>query len=224
MDMRIAGSGTIPAGEYDKVSISGSGRLYGKVRCVSFSASGSSKGEDIECAEMFKISGSSAFAGEIRAKRICVSGSLKVGAGKMDKAEQKSRESGIKGEELSVSGSLKVEGDVEAVNAKIVGGLHCDAVIKAENLVLQADKVMNVGGVIGKKVFAKRKKISIFHKRRVMVSNAIEGDELHLEYVTCPRVTGRAVYIGKGCTIDLVQYTEKIEAHKKTKVGKAEKI
>ena len=53
IDMRISGSGNIPSGEYNKVSVSGSGHLIGKVRCVSFFSSGSSKGEDIECIENF---------------------------------------------------------------------------------------------------------------------------------------------------------------------------
>lgn len=30
MDMRISGSGTVPAGEYNHVSVSGSGRLVGR--------------------------------------------------------------------------------------------------------------------------------------------------------------------------------------------------
>ena len=76
IDMRISGSGNIPSGEYNKVSVSGSGHLVGKVRCVSFSSSGSSKGEDIECIENFKVSGSSHFSGNIEAADVKVSGSL----------------------------------------------------------------------------------------------------------------------------------------------------
>ena len=41
MDMRISGSSTMPGGEYDRVSISGSGTVQGDLRCQSLSCSGS---------------------------------------------------------------------------------------------------------------------------------------------------------------------------------------
>ena len=34
MDMKISGSGSIPAGEYDVIKISGSGNIGGKVKCT----------------------------------------------------------------------------------------------------------------------------------------------------------------------------------------------
>ena len=194
MDMRIAGKGNVPSGEYNAIKLRGSGRLYGKVRCVCFKASGSSKGETIECAEGFNVSGSSSFTENIKAK------------------------------DLRVYGSLKVGGDMEAENAKIVGGFHCKGLLNAENITLQADTLMSVGSIGGSNIFTKRKAVSFTMGRRVVVETCIEGDNLNLSYVTCPRVTGRVVVIGKGCKIDLVQYSEEIKIHRKAKIGKVEKI
>ena len=194
MDMRIAGKGNVPSGEYEKIKLSGSGQLYGKVRCVIFKASGSSKGESIECAETFKVSGSTYFSENIKAK------------------------------ELRIFGSLKVDGDVEAEYAKIVGGFHCKGLLNAENITLQADTVMSVGSIGGSNIFTKRKAVSFTMGRRAVVETCIEGDNLNLSYVTCPRVTGRVVVIGKGCKIELVQYSEEIKIHRKAKIGKVEKI
>ncbi len=51
--MNISGSGHIPAGEYnEKVSISGSGKIDGNLRCLGLSCAGSVHGcGEIECAE-----------------------------------------------------------------------------------------------------------------------------------------------------------------------------
>jgi hypothetical protein len=58
----------------------------------------------------------------------------------------------------------------------------------------------------------------------VSVSGSVEGDDIALEGVTCPRVTGRIVAIGAGCHVDLVQYSEKIEVSPDAKVGRTEQI
>jgi cytoskeletal protein CcmA (bactofilin family) len=212
MNMRIAGRGTVPAGEYDKVSISGSGRLFGEVRCNNFSASGSTKGESVTCAEHFKISGSSSFSGSAKALNIRTAGSFSCGGDL------------IAEEQIHVSGSLRVGGDMQAESVRIAGGLQCNGALHAERIALQADKQMQLKSITGGSIRTRRKPISIFFKRRVSVTTAIEGDELDLEYAIAPRVTGHTVMIGKGCKIDLVQYREKIEIAPHTQIGKVEKI
>ena len=242
IDMHISGSGNIPSGEYNKVSVSGSGHLTGKVRCVSFSSSGSSKGEDIECTESFKISGSSRFSGNIKAANVKVSGSLHCDGELI--ADESFSTSGstkcaksVKCEQLSVSGALKVEGDVEAETVKIGGTLNCAGLLNAESVEIKFDRGMTIGSIGGSKiVIVSEKGIAFFQRlplfsslarsatKGVNVNCSIEGDEVALEYVTCPRVSGRVVAIGKGCNIDLVQYSEDIEISPDAKVGKTEKI
>ena len=96
---------------------------------------------------------------------------------------------------------------------------------------------MNIGSIGGSKIVIVSEKSSNIFQRLplfssiakattsgVNVNSAIEGDDVALEYVTCPRVTGRVVAIGQGCNIDLVQYSEEIEIAPDAKVGKVEKI
>ena len=211
MDMRIAGKGTVPAGEYNKVSISGSGRLFGEVRCNNFSASGTSKGEGVTCTERFKVSGASSFSGQVKAKNVRTAGSFSCGTL-------------VAEEQLSASGSLRVGGDVQAKSVCIAGGLQCGGTLHAESIELQADKQMSLGSIAGGTVRVRRKAVSIFLKRRTTVTAAIEGDTLDLEYVTAPRVTGHNIIIGKGCRIDLVQYSGEIQISPKATVGKVKKI
>jgi cytoskeletal protein CcmA (bactofilin family) len=212
MNMRIAGSGTIPAGEYDKVSISGSGRLFGEVRCNNFSASGSTKGESVTCAEGFKVSGSSSFSGTVKAQNIRAAGSFSCGGDL------------IAEEQIHASGSLRVGGDLQAASVRIAGELECNGALCAKEAELQADKPMRLDSITGGNVRTRRKLISIFRKRRVSVTTAIEGDELDLQFVSAPRVTGGTVIIGKGCRIDLVQYRNELKISPKATVRKVEKI
>lgn len=226
MNMRIAGRGSVPVGEYDKISISGCGRLFGEVRCNNFSASGSSKGESITCAARFKASGTSAFSGQVNAQSIRTAGSFSCGA---LNAEEISCSGSVKcaGDvacrQLSVSGSMRVDGDIEAGSVRVAGALHCGMTLRAESIELQADKQMQLKSIAGGSIRTRRKRISVFFKRRVCVTSAIEGDALDLEFVSAPRVTGRTVIIGKGCRIDLVEYRERVEIAPGAQIGKVEK-
>ncbi|MBO5110456.1 MAG: polymer-forming cytoskeletal protein [Clostridia bacterium] len=240
IDMRISGSGNIPSGEYNKVSVSGSGHLIGKVRCVSFSSSGSSKGEDIECTENFQVSGSSHFSGNIEAADVEVSGLLHcdgelIAKDSFSTSGNTKCGKSIKCEQLSVPGSLKVEGDIESESVKINGTVNCAGLLNAENIEIKFDRGMNIGSIGGSKiVIVSEKAIKVSQRlplflaktetKRVNVNSSIEGDEVALEYVTCPRVTGRVIAIGQGCDIDLVQYSEDIEISPDAFVGETEKI
>lgn len=242
MNMHISGSGNIPAGEYEKVSVSGSARLHGLVRCNSFATSGSSAGESIECSENFKISGSSAFSGNVSAGYIGISGSFSCGGeiisnGKIICSGGAKCEKSIKCDELSVSGSIKIGEDVEAEKIKIDGIINCSGLLNAEDIEIKFDKGMDIGSIGGSKIIIirepKRKlgeRLPLFSSLvkkingNVHVEGSIEGDEIALESVTCPRVTGRVVAVGAGCDIDLVQYSDQIEISPDARVGKTEKI
>lgn len=52
MDMKISGSSAMPGGEYRTVSISGSGKVQGSLRCESLRCSGS-----VSCAQVGDIEG-----------------------------------------------------------------------------------------------------------------------------------------------------------------------
>ena len=242
IDMHISGSGNIPSGDYNKISVSGSGRLQGNVRCVSFSSSGSSKGDDIECTENFKVSGSSRFGGNISAANVKVSGALHcdgdlIANEKISCSGSTKCDKSLKCEQLCVSGSLKVGADVEAETAKIDGVVNCGGLLNAESIEIKFDRGMDIGSIGGSKIVIVSQKAIKISKRLplfsslakavskdVCVSSAIEGDEIALEYVTCPRVTGRIIAIGQGCNIDLVQYSEDIEISPDATVGRTEKV
>lgn len=240
INVTISGSGSIPAGEYKDVSVSGSGRLYGLVKCDNFYTSGSACGESIECAECFEISGSTSFSGEISAEFVGVSGSLSCGSinceGEVEISGSAKCAENIECDILSVYGLIEVDA-VKAEKTKIRGVINCDGLLNSNIIDVKFDRGMNIGRILGckisilkeksKKLVEKLPVISRFFKKvygNVCVEDSIEGDEIELENVICPCVTGRVVRIGAGCGIGLVQYEEEIEISPDAKVEKSEKI
>lgn len=235
MDMRIAGSGNIPAGEYDVIKISGSGRLVGQVKCSSLHVSGSAHGDAIECWGDVRISGSAHFGGDVTSGSLYVSGAAHCGATVTVTHEVKlsggSRCAGnLKCSELYVAGALDAEQNIEAETARIHGSIVCDGLLNAEDIEIEIEKnaKSRIGSIGCSKLLVELRSGHKFFKRRtngiLTVKTEIEGDEIEIEYVVCPRVSGRCVTVGEGCEIELLQYSEKYEIHEKAKVGRIEKI
>ena len=118
----------------------------------------------------------------------------------------------------------------------IVGSTRED-LLNAEEVDIEFEKCMEVGSVGGSKISIykrhgekKRFRLPLFSslvKRasgKVQVNNSIEGDEIALEGVVTPRVSGRVVAIGADCEIELVQYSEQVEISPEAKVGRTERI
>ena len=241
MDMHISGSGKIPAGEYESISISGSGRLYGLVRCTSLGISGSAHGESVACSGNIRISGSGHFDRDVQANCLTVSGSANVGGDII--AAQEVRLAGgvqcsgsIKTGTLNAAGGLSVGSDMEAETAHVHGAVSCQGLLNAETVEIEMEGQSKIGSIGGSKILIypknsnpKKQRLSLFAKlsgkhREARVEQSIEGDEIALINVICPRVSGRIVAVGEGCEIELLQYSEKYEIHEKAKVGKIEKI
>lgn len=243
--MNISGSGSIAAGEYnEKISVSGSGRLNGDIRCVALSCSGAVKGlGSITCTESLSTSGGCHFEKDVHAKRISVSGSCKVGGDIV--AEEAVKTSGslacdgrLTCATLASSGSLSVGGDIEAEEVRTSGLIRCGGLLNAEKIDLYpSGKVGSIGGseirvhadgrMSEHKIMRMpllSKLVGSHHGNHLTVEELVEGDVVALEYVTVPKVVGRVVAIGEECVIDLVQYSEEIEIHPKATVEKIEKI
>lgn len=244
MDMRISGSGCVGGGEYDNVSISGSGRSEGLIRCRSFHASGAYHGESVDCFEEFRVSGSGKNDGDVSAGSLGVSGAYKCNGNITVK--EKAHISGsfgcgktLKCGELKISGAVKVGEDVEAEYAVIRGALDCGGLINAE--VLEIYLGCGNGKVCAESIGGSKITVensgSNHHpglieklfgwnsgKGKLEVKESIEGDEIRLENTAAKSVIGRNVVIGEGCKIDLVQYTENAVISPDAQIGSCEKI
>ena len=140
MDIRISGRGDIPSGEYDKISISGSGSLLGNIEAQTFKSSGTVKGESFECKETLKVSGRALFSGK------------------------------VKSGEILVAGSFKTDDSIEANSVKISGRIKCKGTLKAKDIKICVELPSYIGEVNGESVQIKRKRLSLMNRKMTISS------------------------------------------------------
>ena len=241
MDMKISGSGSIPAGQYDAIKISGSGTMEGNVKCTALHVSGSANASGpVECSSEIHISGACDFDKDILTNTLHVSGAINCD-GSIHATDNVHLSGGVnvdgdlKCGTLDAHGGLNVDGDIEAETASVHGNLACGGLFNAESIEIDTRDGCLIGSIGGSKILIKYRKRKFFKNlitisfnekqvRGVEVQQCIEGDEIDIENVTCPRVSGRCVKVGEGCKIELLQYSETYEIHEKATVGRIEKI
>lgn len=247
MDMKISGSSAMPGGEYRLVSISGSGKVQGSLRCESLRCSGSARVQgDVDCAGEIRCSGSSRVTGDIACQELGCSGSTRCegslrangrvhssGALKVDGSLEGGEvdvsggleAADIRCQELRCSGAMNVSGGVEAEAVRISGMAGIPGLLNAETVEISASRGIRIGSIGGGsiRIYQPQQKslLGLFHGS---VSCAqvgdIEGDDVDLEYTQADVVRGRRVRIGEGCSIGRVEYSESLDAWDGT-VGEA---
>ena len=228
MDMRISGSSTMPGGEYDRVSISGSGTVQGDLRCQSLSCSGSARVQgDVDCAGEVRSSGSSKVTGSITCESLSCSGAVKcegsiLSRGLIHSSGAMNVSGGLEAadircQELRCSGAMNVSGGVEAEAVRISGMAGIPGLLNAETVEIAADRGIRIGSIGGGsiRIYQPQQK-SLLGLFRSSCSCAqagdIEGDDVDLEYTQADVVRGRRVRIGEGCSIGRVEYSESLDA------------
>ena len=135
----FAGAGTVPGGEYDNISVSGSGKGTGDIRCKSFKASGSFGGSyNLNCSEELKASGAFKCNGKIKTGYLSAAGAFKCGA--------------LKAEKIKIAGAAEVENDMEADTINIRGSLNCGGLVNAENFYFEHDGFSKIGSIGGSNI------------------------------------------------------------------------
>lgn len=206
---KFAGAGTVPAGEYDDVSVSGSAKGYGNIICKNFHASGSFGGNcSITCSDKLKASGAFKAGGSIKAACVSAAGSFSCGGN-------------LEGEKIKIAGSVNVENGISGDDVRINGSIECGGLINAENFVFEHDGFSKIGSIGGSSISIKRggssaggfilKLLKKANEGMLTVSEEIEGDLIEIDHVKTPQVVGRIVKIGSGCKIGRVVYSESIE-------------
>lgn len=243
IDMRVSGASSLTGGEFKSLRISGSARINGNVKCEDCHCSGSCRIDgDLE-AESIHSSGSVKISGKLIAGDVQTSGSLHCQSGDL-KGEFRSSggtffEADVNAtrihcsgalkcggnlhcEQISTSGKCAVDGNLEAETFKCTGSVEVPGLLNAETLYIYPSNRSKVGTIGGCdiRILVKDNMSSSFFRRFTSESQievgTIEGDRVELEATKAEIVRGRDVIIGKGCTIDLVEYTGTFTAEEGT--------
>lgn len=252
-DLKINGSGSAGGGQYEDVSISGSGKIHGDVECESLKIDGSGKVEGSVLAEQIKISGSSTLKGKIETKLLKVNGSTKFeetvsaeeftvnGSAKMLKeltaGEFKVNGSAkvmgkIQAERVEVTGLLSASKDCEAESFRSSGVIHIGGLLSADQIEICMDhysKVKEIGGetitVSVEKSFSLFRRLFRFlNSDPYLQTEVIEGDTIRLQNTKAKLVRGKDISIGENCEIGTVEYTGSLDVHPKATVQESVKV
>ncbi len=214
-NMDIAGTGSIPSGEYDKVSIAGRGHIVGDIKANRVEVSGMAKStgkikaeyltisgmfksfNDINISEKLQINGTSKCDGMINANNVEVNGTLKV-------------LKNIAFDNLISYGVLTINGECEG--RKFVGNGYTNiyGLLSADIIELELWRKSIIKEIGGAEIRVRRRSGAFNLFKGKLISDIIEGDEILLEGTVAKVVRGHNIEIGDGCNIEKVEYTGKL--------------
>lgn len=218
--IKISGSGSAGGGDYDQIKISGSGKLTGDASCHTFKVSGSTAIEGSLKAVDAGMSGSTRFRKNVEAETFKASGSVKVDG---DIKAQELKTSGsftvggaLSGEFLSFSGAIKVAADCNAEQFNLNGQCQIGGLLNADSVTIELEGRSEVKAIGAANIRITEGRYGGFIKDLVglfsdqsgkLICETIEGDEIYLENTICEMVRGGQITIGKGCQIKQVEYS-----------------
>lgn len=227
--MDVAGVGKIPSGNYENISISGFGTIYGDIQCNKVEVSGMGKSlgkidckdlyvsgtfkskEDVKSSEEINISGVGKFK-SIDCNYINVSG--KIALDKDLNFNRVNMEGWLtvlencQGQEFIVDGKVNIKGLLSAdiINISLRGKSYVKE-MGGEEILIKNDSGITV------KIFGLSKTIS-----SCMECDLIEGDKINIENTRCKIIRGEDITIGEGCIIDKIECSGKLNINEKSKV------
>ncbi len=129
-EVKISGSGKVSGGKYEKISITGSGRVEGDVEAKEIIAAGSARFEGNVKADKITVTGSCEVSGSVKSEVVISRGSLSV-----DKF--------IETNELKSYGRLKVGEKVLAVDVYFAGNSEVEKDVESESFVSRGSFVIS---------------------------------------------------------------------------------
>jgi cytoskeletal protein CcmA (bactofilin family) len=233
----ISGAGKIGGGTYDRVTISGAGKVTGDLEADELRISGAGKVDGAVRARMIVVSGSTTFAADVHGDEMRVSGSARID-GRAEVKELKCSgtlrvENGISADYLKSSGHLRVGADAGAEIFKASGGFQIEGLLSADHIEINLGGRCTTREIGGEKIAVRRGgwrdkgilldgliKLFTGGGAAELHAQLIEGDEIYLEDTIAKTVRGKNVELGPGCEIGTVEYSENLRVHPDAEVEK----
>jgi cytoskeletal protein CcmA (bactofilin family) len=228
----IMGDGTVGGGVVGRLRINGEGVINGDTDCHLLRCNGSAIVNGSLLGRLARVNGHLKVSDHVEMERIRINGSLDAGR------NARISHIGMNGDLSTgmdlffvkgvVNGTVTVQGNVEAEQMTVRGTLSVNGHVQARELNLTLIKQISSVPEIRSRMItvAPTKLAKLFHSSRRGHLNAerIVGEEIRLENTRASVVRGSRVHIGKGCTIDRVEYTETFSADAKAVVKDFYKI
>ncbi|MHB0976292.1 MAG: polymer-forming cytoskeletal protein [Candidatus Aquicultorales bacterium] len=198
-DLKVAGAMSVAGGKYRNAVVSGAVTINGDLDCSALKVSGAATVNGNVKTGTAKISGVAHFLGDVKAEELRVSGSTSV-------------QGGVCCDRIEIVGDLDIQGDCEAEVFSARGAFDIGGLLNAgriDVLLYGASKVKEIGGETIS-IRQERSRIARIIKSlaglRLLTTDVVEGDDIHLEYVKAKVVRGNNIEVGVGCEIGLVEY------------------
>lgn len=234
-NFKTSGSGTIMAGEYDTISISGSAVVEGDISFDTMKVSGGCRtnGSHTLNGKQLRISGSLKLSGALEIEECHVSGSCKlddceVHGNVMHISGSLTTNHNIKVKELRASGSVKSTGaKIYADSICIPGSFTNDDEVNADEIELYGSSSLNdvFGDHIVARIAPKKNalfSLKIFSSAKEHHIKNIECTTLEAQALHCGSISAETIELSENCVVDHIQCDGTLVYDKTCKIGTVE--
>ncbi|MGB8956240.1 MAG: polymer-forming cytoskeletal protein [Tumebacillaceae bacterium] len=225
-NIMVNGMGDVHGGSYNRVTMSGMGKVTGDVEANAIMLNGSGTLDGDVTVRELTVNGNGKVNGTLAAHELENNGNLAVNGG-AEVGDLRNRGrlhvmGNVTGRDVATYGSLTVGGDVQAGSFKSRGMFEIGGNLHAKEVDVEVAGVSNLKEIVGEHVRVARmttgwsgvmKLLSAFFPKfedNLLRANRIEGTTLMLEQVQADKVSGRYVKIGPNCRIQRVEYTDQL--------------
>lgn len=231
----ISGTGRIDGDvEADFVEISGAGKIVGKVKANRVSLAGMCKIVGAVTAQKFDAAGAWKVSGDVQSERFQASGAGKVEgsvhAQEFSNAGATKITKNLRAQRAKFSGVLTAGGDVEASELRGRGAFRIDGLLAADQLELELSERSWAREIGGERITVRKRGsfwgwLARWWGCQIELSvDVVEADEIYLEATTAQIARGKRVIIGPECHIDRVEYSESLQIDPQSVVKEQVKV
>ena len=219
----ITDTGSSAGGTFRNVKVIGEGVIHSDIESQYFKCTGTAAVNGHLRSSQIKLTGTLNVRGDVYGDSIKTSGQMDVD-GKLEVRQVKLNgdtvvNRSIQSEHFKATGSVRFHGDCSAEQLRVKGAIQTEGMLNAEHIDIGLYGLCKVAEIGGHTIEIKRTLMSSLFsmfgpkRQRDLIADTIEGDVLHLEHTEAKVVRGRKIYIGPGCRIGLVEYSESCKKH-----------
>ncbi|MBI5231757.1 MAG: polymer-forming cytoskeletal protein [Coriobacteriales bacterium] len=230
-DVRINGDGAVAGGTVGNVVINGAGSITSDMEANALRINGAGSADGDVSAKTIVVNGQGTFRGAVHVEEMTVNGDASInaglGVGTLKATGNVSIGGGVAAHDIKLKGLLRVGGDCDAETFDGDGAFEIGGLFNAGTIDLRLYGPSKAREIGCERITVRNgKKIPWFWvwTEKALKVDTIEGDDISLEYTKARVVRGKAVTVGDGCVVDLVEYSHSYSRVGDAQVGEARKI